>query len=360
MPQIIKYSIEIRMYSLGMLFVTLTFISGIKWLEEGNNKELYKLAIFALLSAYTHYFAGISVACIYLFIIIDRIVKKDFLGLKKLIFSILVIFLLYLPWIITIIKQILTVKENYWIGDMTENVIKGFFRYPFTVSGSKILTNFVKILLIIFLISLFHKDIKSRYSIYGFLTTIGTIIIGIIASIIIRPVFISRYMICSLGCLWLGISMNVSEICKNKYIFNIIIIIVLIITIWTNNRLIKIERNYQEEMEKLSIYINNIIEEPVTIIFDSNQLQRMIAYYYPSIQNYVYKQEITDLTKRVYKQTNMQILDDIKLENLIQNEIYFFIMEKDILKEIEDNGYEYEKYDNYQLETYKFEIYKLK
>ncbi len=47
---------------------------------------------------------------------------------------------------------------------------------------------------------------ESRYCLYGLLTPIGTILIGVIASLSLRPIFIGRYIICSLGCLWLAVA----------------------------------------------------------------------------------------------------------------------------------------------------------
>lgn len=357
MPQILQYSVEIRMYSLGLLFVTLFYISYIKWDKDNRNKELYKMIIFAVLSFYTHYFAGVSVACIYFFIIIESIIKKDYTKLKKVSLSIAIILLLYLPWIIVFIKQLLTVKENYWIEPITLNTVKEFIRFPYTVNNSKILSYIILVLILISLVPV--KNSNNKNAIYGFLVPVGTTVVGIVVSEIIRPIFISRYMLCSLGCLWLAVAVKLGSTFKKKYIFYIIVILAVVITICSNYKIIENEEKYKKAESNLDNYMSNIITDDISIVFDSNQLQRIIAYYYPNIETYVYKQEITELTKQVYKQTNMYILEDAKSLNSISKNLYIFTMKEDILQQIKENNYYYEKCGDYQIEMYRFSIYKV-
>ena len=361
MPQIIKYAIEIRMYSLGLLFVTLFYISYIKWDKENTNKNLCKMTIYAALSAYTHYFAGVSVGCIYIIVLIELLIKKDYRRLKNIIYSLVFLFVSYLPWLVVLGKQIFVVKESYWIENITSDTIKEFLKYPYIVNSSSILTNIIKILLLITLIIIVlkRKDKYNKYCIFGFLVPIGTIVIGIIASKIIRPVFISRYMVCSLGCLWLAVAIRLSSTFTKKLIFYAITIILIITTICTKYKIIENENMYQKEKTKLTTYLDDIKSEEICMVFDSNQLQRIISYYYPNNETYVYKQEITQLTKQVYRQANMQIIEDIKKLDIKSKRTYVFAIGEDILNEITQNNYKYKKCGSYQIETYKFSIYQI-
>ena len=164
MPQIIKYAIEIRMYSLGLLFVTLFYISYIKWDKENTNKNLCKMTIYSAMSAYTHYFAGVSVGCIYIIVLIELLIKKDYRRLKNIIYSLVFLFVSYLPWLVVLGKQIFVVKESYWIENITSDTIKEFLKYPYIVNSSSILTNIIKILLLITLIIIVLKR-KDKYNV---------------------------------------------------------------------------------------------------------------------------------------------------------------------------------------------------
>ena len=361
-PQIMQYAIEIRMYSLGLLFVTCFFIYFVEWDRYTNKKSYIMKIVFALLSAYTHYFAGVSVAIIYLLFFVEAMIKKDWNKLKKIALSMIISILLYTPWIIIFIKQLLVVKEDYWIGEITTSTIKSFLRYPYVISSSKILTNVMRVIILVSLISLFKKNTDKKYAIYGLLVPYGTIAIGLIASYIIRPVFINRYMVCSLGVFYLAIAINLAKLINKKSIFTIMVLIVLSVTVYSNCKLINKEREYKEKTIDLINYMDGINnKEDIVIIFDNSYLQRVISYLYPNIDTYLYKGEITELTKKVYRQTSMDILENIDIEGFNQNkkEIYIFATKDAIMSDIEEKEYEYEKIDVYGIETYEFSIYKI-
>ena len=163
MPQIMKYSIEIRMYSWGMLTVTLCFLFCIKWLQSSRKKYLIQMTIFALLSAYLHYFAAVSIGCLYFFVIIKLIKRKEKSKIKELFFSIGFLLLLYLPWLIVLLKQIVVVKENYWIAPITVETIKEIVQFPWKVNVNQWITPILGILLLFSFIWLIknHKEKNS-------------------------------------------------------------------------------------------------------------------------------------------------------------------------------------------------------
>lgn len=361
MPQILKYAIEIRMYSWSMLFVTLVYVYCIKWLEKSKNKDLCMMLIFTILSAYTHYFAAVSVACIYMFLLIYILVKKDYARIKKLIFSILIVFVVYLPWLIVLIKQISVVKEGYWIEPITLNSIESFLKFPYVVNGNKILTLIIGVFAILAFIILIikRKEQDNKYAICGFLVPIGTILIGIIASKIIRPVFISRYMVCSLGCLWLAVSIMLGKQINKKYIFVAIVILSILVSTKNINIIIDSEKLMSRETDKTLEYLDTLSKENTILIFDNNQLQRTVAYYYPETEIYVYKREISKLTEQVYKQTNMYMrtLEELKEIDNTNKKIYLFVMRDELLETAVANGYECNSCGKYKIENYKFSVY---
>ena len=106
-------------------------------------------------------------------------------------------------------------------------------------------------------------------------------------------------------------------------------------------------------------YINGINNVHNIYIFDNNQLQRVISYYFSNMDTYVYKGEITQLSKQVYKQTKMNQLNDLQKLKEAKKEIYLFASNESILEDINNCGYEYEKRGTYQIETHRFSIYKI-
>ena len=358
-PQIMDYAIEIRMYTWGLLFVTLVYLYCIKWKRENKKIDIILMTVFAILAAYTHYFALVPVVCIYLYILIETLIHRDKKQIKELIFSILACCILYLPWLIVWFKQVMIVKDSYWIGEITWEVFKLYFQFTFLIEKNIIFTYILVGILILAIIILFikRKDKESKYYLLGILIPIGTIMIGIIASKLLRPVFINRYIICSLGVFWLAVAILLTKYCNKKYIFYILTIIVLIIGSANAYYIVKREKQYSQEINKTLSYIDTISDN--VFIFDGNQIQRVVAYYYPETQTYLYNKEITDLTKKVYRQTHMEIIENLEEIKNIEQEVYVFILEPKTLDKLTSLGYQYEMCGIYKIESYTFSIYKI-
>lgn len=58
----------------------------------------------------------------YIYMLIDTIMNKNAMEIKRIIISIAISCILYLPWLIVWIKQVMTVKESYWIGKITLSI----------------------------------------------------------------------------------------------------------------------------------------------------------------------------------------------------------------------------------------------
>ena len=60
MPQLMLYSVEIRMYSWALFFVTASFIYIYDIYKEPNIKSWIILTLLTICSEYTHYFSGVA------------------------------------------------------------------------------------------------------------------------------------------------------------------------------------------------------------------------------------------------------------------------------------------------------------
>ncbi|MCI8760725.1 MAG: glycosyltransferase family 39 protein [Clostridia bacterium] len=370
-PQIMNYAIEIRMYSWGLFFVMMFYLYMMKWRKENRKEDLMVMTVFAILSAYTHYFALVPVACIYLYNFIEMIVSKDRnkLEIKNMFISILISCILYIPWLIVWIKQVLVVKENYWIGEITLPIFKSYFQFPYLVEENPLFTYLLGGILVLSIILLWikRKEKDIWYGLGGFLAPIGTILIGVIASKLLRPIFIGRYIVCSLGCLWLWVAILLTkyssekeekQILQYKNIgYGVLIIVLFIIAIANGKNLIHREKEYQQEINRTLSYIDTISDN--ILIFDGNQIQRVVAYYYPKTQTYVYQKDITELTKQVYRQTNMERIEQLEDIRKLDKNVYLFAIDKLILEELSKQGYQYKECGTYNIEHYKFSIYEI-
>lgn len=109
MPQMMLYSVEIRMYSWGLFFVTASFIYCYEIIYcESNLKNWAILTILTICSCYTHYFALLASVSIYLILFI-HLIKTDKSHIKNWIFFInhccFILFAVDSYFIVSIIKS---------------------------------------------------------------------------------------------------------------------------------------------------------------------------------------------------------------------------------------------------------------
>lgn len=230
MNYLINYAVEIRMFGWGLLFVTIALLSAEEILR-GKAKAWVLFVLFSLCAAYTHYFALVAVAVIYLLLFIWFIINSRKKIIQWLIAAIITI-IGYIPWLFVFFEQAQKVSESYWISAIT---VSSVYEYIIYIFGNPIF-----IVLAISVLMTFFRHLKENaedstfsISVFGILVPIGTVVVGIVASILIRPVFVSRYIISGLFCFWLGMIIAVNRCTKNniKKLVAAIMIVMCIVNI---------------------------------------------------------------------------------------------------------------------------------
>lgn len=296
MPQFMHYSIEIRMYSWAMLFVTLCFWYAYEITLNSNNKNWFLFILSSVLASYTHYYATLAVGIICLILGYHLFnIKNE--KLNKYFTSILVILLCFLGNLDLLLRQILSVKHNYWISELTiDTIIKDILYvispnnyHLFETDLKTIITSFnfdilgVLLLLFYFILLLFYfknrKDKNQIFLLWGSLILIITSIIGILVSIFIKPVFVARYMIPSLACFWLTFAFLLSKTDK-KLIFAIILMLLFLIAGVTVYSFILTEQTEYINNIEFNNFVSQVSNE--TIIVKGNGLTcNLVNYYFP-------------------------------------------------------------------------------
>lgn len=191
MPVFTIYSVQVRMYSWCIFFVFACGIYGYCAIAENKTKDWVLLAVFAALSAYTHYFALVSVGVIYFFVFIASIKRKM---LHKVFLSAFAVIVLYLPWITSFVMQLAEKVENeYWISPITAETVVTYF-YDWFKCGEYTKTYLVGsaavyVIAAVGLLSV--KRVKPLAA--GAAVFVLTCLVGITASVLVRPVFLDRY-----------------------------------------------------------------------------------------------------------------------------------------------------------------------
>lgn len=265
MSEFFTYFLTARMYSWAILFTLLAFIYFRDIITNDDKKSWILFTVFSILAAYTHYFAGLTVAVIYLFLLF-YIFKNNKDKIKYWAISAVVSIVLYIPWIFTLINQIQALEPTVKVNlDLILNSLEYF------ANDSGILFGFVAILMLIVLGIVFYTqkkniDEKDQFLIIsGFGVFITTLAIGIIVSVVYKPVFMTSCLIFAAAILWLVISILLNKI-NNKRLFLIsfaLIVLVLIsgiaTMISTNNDLYNKNINNNEALAQITQDNNSIV-----------------------------------------------------------------------------------------------------
>jgi hypothetical protein len=210
---IVMYALEIRMYSYTMFFVSMTYISTYYALKTDSIKWYICLFLYFLATFYTHYYAGIFAGIGYVFLIL-----YTYLYQRKRLRIVLAIaalsFILFLPWLIIVLKQLSVAADSFWINTFhwTDGI-----KFMLSLFSSGNLFGSI-LLLLVFLSSVLlyilkkNKSKEDYFIFFGLLNLLSFILFCSAISIIIRPLFVSRYLVPACGVVWLFFAFQSSSL----------------------------------------------------------------------------------------------------------------------------------------------------
>ena len=216
MPLYHSFSVEIRMYTWASLSVFGCGIFAYRAIKENKMRYYVYYGLFGVMSAYLHYFAFVSVLVVYGIAFVAAIRRKN---LKPWLVCSGASLVAYLPWMSSFVMQLgEKVTNEYWIAPITPEVVKGYFDV-WLICGNhtaQFKTAFAVLFVICILALIFTKSKnRGKAMIGGAGVFLGTCVIGIVASLLIRPVFIERYAIPAIPLVLAGMALSVGVI-KSK------------------------------------------------------------------------------------------------------------------------------------------------
>ena len=422
MPQMSAYTVEMRMYGWALFFVTATFFhayeivpggitvgnSGIEKQSIENNKinnyrvqNYVAIILYGLAAAYTQYFACIAVIMVYLYLLVWFVLsyskmhdnahldKAAIRNLKGWLACVVISIIGYLPWLFVLISQITAIRDNYWILPLTWRSIGGCVKFLMKPAyGQEWINVAIAVVLFLTYVSMLaaygfsgHRNATFFYALAGCLVLCGLVIFGFIASIVIRPIFVYRYMLPAVGCFWLCFALcldnfwsygrfrlisydssgSISPVSISSA-FSMIILIIILMAGLTDYRAFMGEEEYRAVLMQETKKALSDIEEDDIILYNFDQLQAVCGYYMDQesyLWNAMPEQLIIDMfgNKGSIQDTGSigQWLDDGR------NVWFFgsFNSREDIREEWEQDGINTEEIGSYMLERYWFNIYKV-
>ncbi len=352
MPSMMQYFGEARMYSWAMCFTTIAYIYMADILKKNDKKSWIVFVIFSLLSAYSHLYSCLCIVLFFIYLFVVSLIRKDKNFFVKWFISGLTTFILYLPWIIVVLFQIKTVSGGFWIPEITMRDFIGYFQFIFyaqtldAASGSLLTLTLIFIIWLVFIYYLLSKDkkVNKAYASLGIVIPFIVMTIGIVVSKLITPLFVSRYLFPSLGCLWFIMAILISKKVSQKNSISVLFIIFVISASASINYLLRYEivmtnneSDYRKYQEK--------IPEDALIVSDYTHLQMVEAYYHPNKTIYCYECSNEKMIDDLFG----NIKDNITIDDIVNfvNEgktIYFIRYDFGVnyVKLFEQHGINYE------------------
>lgn len=344
----VKYNVEARMYSLAALFVLMAFIEFYKIVEKNSKKNWILFCMMSLGAAYTHYYALISVAFLYLMLLF--LVKKNKKTLKPLCLSYLVTILAYSPWLIILLKSFGRTADSWWLGDIP--TIQDCWEFLFDYMWLSVI--FAVCLIFFILYQLNIVKINSRRTakffdrtdlevkipksinisnelfliISGMASVCGTVAVGLVLSYTIRPFFILRYLFPVSAVIYLIFGICIRNL-QWKRVWAIIIIFAILIT---NVPQYMARFNWERKTEtETEAFLKEVsISSEAMIYTNSRPLDwTLLDYYYPeSNHEYVgdWKEKIDSKYREIWvlwtDELDQTTLKSFAKQGYTTNEIY--------------------------------------
>ena len=219
-PASVTYVMETRMYELGCLLVLISMLClYCIFNKSAGNRRLYfaVFGIFSVLTAYTHYYLTVAVCVMYLSLILYCFIHKT--DVKKCVIVSVLAVLLYLPWLGIMLRNFGVRAGDWWATDYAhfDETMKELY-------GLKRFYIPALFVIIVTLIKLYMEKKKKQdksfslnasakfwFIMTGVVMILGTFSVGVIASEMIRPLFLSRYIYPLASSAWLLFGISIKE-----------------------------------------------------------------------------------------------------------------------------------------------------
>lgn len=232
----IVYSVEARMYSWALLFVTVGFLALDSIFEYDRPYDYLIFSISSLAASYTHYYAFVACSLMFLMMLVHAFMGKR--SIARAVGASLLAIVGYLPWLMVLIGTFKRTSESYWIESVPG--LKESLRYLFDIGDG----SFTNALLALFLmVIVFYvatqagmvdrkrdqdgkilitiSDPKGNAAAWwasaGLVAILGTALVGIVVSSVFRPLFIARYLYPCAGVAWLLLGVGISHLGFMRY-----------------------------------------------------------------------------------------------------------------------------------------------
>jgi len=285
-PFSMGYAVEVRMYSFAAAFVFGNAVYAYRCYYEEKKSNWIIFAILGVCSAYTHYFALVSTGIVYGILLVLLLLKKRKKILPWCLSSLLTI-ILYLPWMKCFVEQLVyKVNNEYWISKITVRTLVG---YVFSIFGSHTSATVAFLVALAYLLALVEcfkskNHAKIILSVCMIAVPVGTIAIGVLASVLVRPVFVIRYVVPAIPILVAFLIISTSRNNKSVRLYAIAVSVLAGIIGYTS--IIQSEYSITENALDSTFIDQHSTAQCFVVTTETSHICGVLSYYEPTVPIY--------------------------------------------------------------------------
>lgn len=203
-----EMSNQIRMYSWAAFFVAAMALHLFFYYEEGKKRDYILGILMTLAAMYTHYYAVLSAFLMWVMILAAVVIHKKE-KLKWILLGGVCIAAGYLPWALVLFAQAGRVSHDYWISAISW---QEWFASPAqmmecTLAGTGTVLYFLLFLLFLLAVLRKQKDALLFFAVFA-----GTMLAGMLLSVLVAPIWQNRYLYVA----WGGLSLFAAIVTGKK------------------------------------------------------------------------------------------------------------------------------------------------
>jgi hypothetical protein len=300
-PAIVHYSIEIRMYTWALFFISMLVPTGWYIIKTGKLRWWLLFLISALCAAYTHYYSMLNAVIIYCFLLSYFLLKKDKKQIKTAIFVAFLGVVVYFPWISILLRRFTENSKIFWIPPIDIGTIKWFLEFPFSqgYGGYHSVYNVVasKVYICLFSCSIVtffwkEKDKKVWFALCCLISAVLLMLIGVGVSLCTRPLVYDRYLFCSFGLVFFFFA-DVMGMYKKK-IYMLVIILLLLVSVFSfHSKHCKEQGQNIGTLRFMNFLGDNVRSQDIIIFLNPGHEPIVFRHFLPNNKQMMYKDFLT-------------------------------------------------------------------
>jgi uncharacterized protein (DUF2141 family) len=291
-PIILTYAHEARMYTLAIAAVTAGVLYGYLAIHDNRTGDWVCFGLAALAAAYLHYYGLIAAFFTHLFVAAWLLVKQRDRIKAELVTGALVL-VGYLPWLVVFIRQTMSAHQAFWLGPISIMSVVLAFLQPFAykefypsgppAAGLALLVSLVLIVGGVVIAKKKRAEKELSLSLFLLFVYLGVVVTTIIVSLVLAPIFYSRYLLVCVGLFLLLVSLGISLL-PRKYLQPAAVGIFALLNIFTIKDVYTQHFNYP--MKDLAQSLKQEIQPGDLIITSDSYSMGPAMYYFPEAMHY--------------------------------------------------------------------------